>query len=99
MEPIKELQRKVERIESMIFGHDGPGLKETVMHLDRTVKGLDETMSDLRIIVSGLVRFVDETKGEDKAKENMSNTIKWLVGTVIALAIAGVTTIVTILIS
>ncbi len=99
MDKFTELNRKVDKIESMIFGHEGPGLKDTVVRLDETVKHLDCTVQDLKTGVSGLVKYVEETKGKDKAKEGMVSTIRWLVGSVITITVAALTIIVTIILS
>jgi len=92
------LKEKIDRLETMIFGHEGPGLKDTVVRLDESVKRFDSSIKDLATVVSGLVKFMDETRGKDKIKTQMASTIKWLVGTVITLAIALITVMLSLMV-
>ncbi len=96
MDRISQISEKLDQMESMIYGREGPGLKDTVVRLSETVKHLDGTTESLKTAVSGLVRFMDETRGKDKIKTQMASTIKWLIGSLVTLIIALVTILITI---
>lgn len=91
MENLEQLVKKIDRLETMIFGYEGPGLKDTVVRLDESVKQFDASIKDLAIVVSGLVKFVDESIGKDKIKTQMATTIRWLVGSLITVILALIT--------
>jgi len=96
MDNITEINKKVDRLDSVIFGENGPGLKDTVVKLDFRIEKFDITLRDLTVAVNGLVRFMDETRSMDKIKVKMTSTIRWLVGTIITICVALVSVVITI---
>lgn len=90
-----ELNKKVDRLDAVIFGDNSPGLKDTVVRLDVSIDKFDLTLKKLANAVDRLVSFMYKTQGMEKAKTKSTNTIRWLVGINITLLVTLVSIIIT----
>jgi hypothetical protein len=68
-----ELAAKVDRVEKELF--NGSGLAKAIPVLSTQVENLRESISDLRIAVSGLNKFMNETKG---GRSTVKNMVPWI---------------------
>lgn len=86
-----ELKSSVTRFGKELFGNGKEGLSATVPKLTVEVTSLKESINDLRTVISGLNRFMDETKG---SQNTFKNAVPWIsvMVAVIALAFTIVTT-------
>jgi hypothetical protein len=86
-----ELKSSVARFGKELFGNGKEGLSTTVPKLTVEVTNLKESIDDLRTAISGLNRFMDETKG---SQNTFKNAVPWIsvMVAVIALAFTIVTT-------
>lgn len=82
-EELGRLDAKVDRIEKELF--NGGGLVKTVHALAGEVNHLAETNRDLRTAVSGLNRFMDETRG---SQNTFKRAAPWVSISVAIIAVA-----------
>lgn len=77
-----EKEDLINDLRAVVFGKKG--LNETVIRLDETVKGVTEAINHNATVQSGLLKFMNESKGRDSNK----TTVRWLIGTIITLSLA-----------
>ena len=53
-----------------IYGNGKPGLRDSVTELTIEMKSLSTTVHDLSTNVSAMLKYVNETTGENREKEN-----------------------------
>jgi hypothetical protein len=80
-----ELTSSVNRFGKEIFGNGKEGLSATVPKLTVEVTNLKESIDDLRTAISGLNRFMDETKG---SQNTFKNAVPWISVMVAVIALA-----------
>lgn len=84
-EKIGAMMSTLNRIDKQLF--NGDGLVKTIPVLSTQVENLREGISDLRIAVSGLNKFMDETKGSQNTFKNVAPWVSIMVA-VIAIAVS-----------
>lgn len=82
-EDISSLKTSMDRINREMF--NGDGIIKQIPVLSHQILELTEVVRDLRTVVSGLNKFMDETRGGQKV---FKNAVPWIAVTIAAVTLA-----------
>jgi len=86
MESQEVINSKVKHLWDAIEGKDG--MKKDVILLNSSVQNLNTTMEKTATALSGIHKFMAESKGSSKEKTNNKNDIKWIIAIVVTIGLS-----------
>jgi len=78
-------EQEIQEMKNTIYGNGRPGLKESVVRLDETVKTLNSTVEEFRKVTSAFHKFQDQHLGGEKQKKKTILILTISISTIITL--------------
>jgi hypothetical protein len=86
-EEIGEIKASVKRLEKIVEGNGQPGLRDIVTALNTNVDIMNKNIAYLTTVISGILKFQNETEGESKERDRNKINFRWAMGLAITMFI------------
>jgi len=80
------LTESVEKIRATIYGNGQPGMKADMACIKTKIENIETTMTSLATSTSGILQYINETKGAEKQKLSNKQKTRVIISSIISIA-------------
>ena len=79
------LTESVEKIKATIYGNGQPGMKADIACIKTKIENIETNMTNLATSTSGILQYINETKGVEKQKLSTKQKTRVIISSIISI--------------